>query len=450
MNQNKNHKVVTLVLICFSVYLTASAMSLIFNVHWQPLDRVNLLSDLFVYKTEPSAKNTKASTQKIITEQSPEQDFQLYKKPEFITNFYKGDSICALPRLAAKIARLQKTKKGKIRIAYFGDSMIEGDLLTQTLRRLLQQELGGYGVGFVPITSNVNGFRQTVTCAASGWKDTNFMTSGAKNLYISGHIFTGNGTAQYRDNTIKNNDVSIRKSILFGKADNGSLTFNNQTISINGKEWVNSQMLSDDTSHTIKIHSNTASMPLYGVSFESENGVFLDNFSFRGITGVELAKINDEVFEAINQNTPYDLIVLQYGVNLLFRPNDKNYDYYAQRMVPVLARLKKDFPNTDFLLISSADRAFRYNGEMKTAVGMPNLIQTQAQLAFENGLAFYNQFESMGGENAIVKWAQQNPPLANKDYIHPNAKGGDVLAEKIFRAMMNDYKKYNPKTKNKK
>jgi hypothetical protein len=30
--------------------------------------------------------------------------------------------------------------------------MIEGDLLTQTLRKLLQKEFGGYGVGFFPFT----------------------------------------------------------------------------------------------------------------------------------------------------------------------------------------------------------------------------------------------------------------------------------------------------------
>ncbi|MEZ4850537.1 MAG: hypothetical protein R3B93_18375 [Bacteroidia bacterium] len=55
-----------------------------------------------------------------------------------------------------------KSRKGKTRIAYFGDSMIEGDLITQSLRNDLQELLGGQGVGFVPITSQTYGFRKTI------------------------------------------------------------------------------------------------------------------------------------------------------------------------------------------------------------------------------------------------------------------------------------------------
>jgi len=35
--------------------------------------------------------------------------------------------------------------------------------------------------------------------------------------------------------------------------------------------------------------------------------------------------------------------------------------------------------------------------------------------------------------------------LANKDYIHPNGKGAEVLAEKIYNAIIQDYKKYKRK-----
>ena len=116
-------------------------------------------------------------------------------------------------------------------------------------------------------------------------------------------------------------------------------------------------------------------------------------------------------------------------------------------MSPVLEKFVKAFPKTDILLVSSADRAFRYDGLYKTAIGMPNLLETQAKLAYDHHLAFFNLYESMGGENSIVNWASQDPPLANKDYIHPNAKGADILAEKLFKAIMKDYKNYKPKTK---
>ena len=46
-----------------------------------------------------------------------------------------------------------KQQKRKVRVAYFGDSVIEGDLVTSSLRNDLQELFGGKGVGFVPLTS---------------------------------------------------------------------------------------------------------------------------------------------------------------------------------------------------------------------------------------------------------------------------------------------------------
>ena len=57
-----------------------------------------------------------------------------------------------------------------LRIAYFGDSFIEADILTGDLRAMLQQRFGGCGVGYVPITSKVYGFRPTVRHSFSGWE----------------------------------------------------------------------------------------------------------------------------------------------------------------------------------------------------------------------------------------------------------------------------------------
>ena len=57
-----------------------------------------------------------------------------------MTPFYRAlDELAAKPR--------------PVRIAYFGDSFIEADILTADLRAMLQERYGGCGVGFVTITS---------------------------------------------------------------------------------------------------------------------------------------------------------------------------------------------------------------------------------------------------------------------------------------------------------
>lgn len=449
MNNNRNWRVVTLISICFFIYFILSILSFAFDIKWEPFEKVNLITDVFDQdkKTQLAKINKKHnhSDNQANGQENMVQDFELYKKPELITNFYKGNNITALSQFSEKLHQLKLTKKGKIRIAYFGDSMIEGDLLTQTLRKLLQKEFGGYGVGFLPIHSNVGGFRQTASVQSTGWETINFMDKGAKNMYISGFSFSGFGNGTFTDKTVTT-PPSLQKFLIYGKSDGGSIDFDGTPISLHGNDLVNSQLLSNNNATSFTLKSNSGNTPFYGVSFESENGIILDNFSFRGITGVEFRKIDEDFLKAVQKTNHYDLIVMQYGVNLLFRPNDTDYSYYTRNMTPVLEKFIDTFPKTDILLVSSADRAFRYNGEYQTAKGLPNLLETQARLAFDHHLAFFNLFATMGGENSIVEWASKKPPLANKDYVHPNSKGADILAEKLYHAMMNDYNNYKSKT----
>ena len=128
-------------------------------------------------------------------------------------------------------------------------------------------------------------------------------------------------------------------------------------------------------------------------------------------------------------------------------PNDKNFSWYAKTMLPVVKKIKSSFPASDFILVSTADRAFRYGGEYKSAVGIDSLIKVQALLAYETGSSFYNQYEAMGGKNSIVDWARQKPSLANQDYVHPNHRGAEILANYFYEAVLNDYEKYLIKKK---
>ena len=80
----------------------------------------------------------------------------------------------------------------QVRIAVFGDSFIEADILTADLRSMLQDKYGGCGVGFVTITSMTSGFRPTVRHSFGGWQSHSVMDStffDRKKQGISGHYF---------------------------------------------------------------------------------------------------------------------------------------------------------------------------------------------------------------------------------------------------------------------
>ena len=441
--ENKSHKVVLLVSLCFVLYLWASILSLRLGWDFEPFNKVNLISELFPNKATPDEPNHQEKIV-VIEKKEEQQEFNLYQSPHQITNFYPGDSVVALPHLIQKLKHLKATGEGKIRIAYLGDSMIEGDLISQTFRKLLQREFGGHGVGFLPMYTQVGGFRQTATIQASGWEDISFKTKNQRNLYLSGHVFKGLGRGTYQDNTIAV-PTATEKSIIYGKSEGAAIEVNGEAVVLEGHDWVNRRVLVRNEDSVLKIKSQSSQLPIYGVSFESENGVFVDNFSFRGITGVELDKLDSDFFNAIQKNNPYDLVILQYGVNLLFRAKDTDYSYYEKLVTPALTKIKTTFRDSDVLLISAGDKAFRYDGEYKTAVGLPHLVALQAKLAYDHGFSFYNQFESMGGENSMVRWVSEKPPLAAKDYTHPSHLGAEKLAQYLFNALMKDYHKYRKK-----
>lgn len=443
MSPNRNWRVVVLLSVCFGIYLIFSVMMYVFNIRWKPLQNINLISEVIQQEHLQEHKNKSA-----LASGNSARDFELYKKGGLITDFTAGDSTTALKHFTEKLNELRKTKKGKIRIAYFGDSMIEGDLLTRKLRKLLQAEFGGAGVGFLPFLSKVAPVRESAEIKAGGWKTINFKDKEARNMYISGFSFSGPGTTLFTDKTLAPGTLTS-KTVIFGQG-NGTpvLQYDNLQVLLNGGYPVNTQLLSKDTLRSFTVRAQNSAAPQYGVSIESDNGIIIDNFSFRGITGVEFKKIDEDFLKAVQAKNHYDLIVMQYGVNLLFRPDDTDYSYYAKIMTPNLVKFRNAFPDADILMVSSADRAFRYNGEFQSAKGVKNLVETQAQMAYDNRLCFFNLFQSMGGENSIVAWASQDPPLANKDYVHPNGKGTDILAEKLYEAMMKDYKKFISTQKN--
>jgi hypothetical protein len=86
---------------------------------------------------------------------------------------YSSDST-ALKKFLQALVRTEKNKN-PVRIAFYGDSFIEGDVFCGSFRDTLQSVFGGRGVGFVPITSEVAGFRNTIKHQFRNWKTRSMM-----------------------------------------------------------------------------------------------------------------------------------------------------------------------------------------------------------------------------------------------------------------------------------
>lgn len=345
-------------------------------------------------------------------------------------------------------------KHKAVRVAFYGDSFVEGDVFCGSLRDTLQQLFGGEGVGYVPITSEVAAFRSTIRHTFEHWKTYSLLgktdssalpgPSGFCFLPQEGNLVEYKPSRQrfLRDfNTVKLYYKNTGHAVIDYTVNDSISQSENLKTSGKLQEW----------SHRGKKMSairfqfqQPDSLEMYGASFENGEGIYVDNFSIRGNSGMGLSKIPDATLAEFNKHRNYKLIVLQYGLNSVLE-DSLNYGWYVERMINVVNKLKRLFPKTSILLMSVSDRSSNTTGEFKTMKAIPAMRDAQRLIAERTGIAFWDLYEAMGGENSMVKLAEAKPPLAAKDYTHLNFKGGRKLSSLMAKSLLHEQKSYNEK-----
>lgn len=330
-----------------------------------------------------------------------------------------------------------------VRIAVLGDSFIEGDIFTQDLRELLQSRFGGRGVGFVPIASGVSGFRQTVGHTFSGW-NTNCITSNLQRggYTISSYTFTpGDGsTVVYKGSKARAHlNHFSRARFMFINRKNSKIKASingdpEQVFTPSSSNQLQQVVMMGDSIETVKFTIESADgFTGYGSFLDAARGVSVDNFSVRGNSGTTLISTDGELMSQMNGIVPYDLIILEYGLNVA-QADVKNYTSYLIQMQSAVAHIRASFPGAAILIMSVPDRSRRTADGTTTMPGIVSMVDVQRQLAQKTGGSFWSTMEAMqvrGGMGEFVKrgWAA-------KDYTHLSHRGGRELARAFFDALM--------------
>jgi hypothetical protein len=410
------------------------------------LKEVNFFSDFFKSKKAISKKH-------IVNTKVKSAADSLHFKGVAIENFYPTKS----DKLISFIDKLKtiKKKKSKVRIAWFGDSMVEGDLFVQDLREALQNEFGGDGVGFVPITSVTGNFRQTIWSANSGnWQTVSILKNNEHSLPlgIGGEAFIPQANSWVTFATAKkkkhldffhnaelflyNPDTIAAIDVMI---DNAAF----QHIEIPASKQLQKIVLANQQIfQTIKI-SFSASLTtyVYGVNFDNDNGVYIDNFGVRGSSGVALGAMQPySLLTDWQSQHEYDLMILEFGLNIV-SPKSTKYDWFEKSFPKTIKKMEDVFPNTATLLLSIGDRAMNKNGVYQTMEQVPIFIDIQRKISQNNNIAFWNMYDAMGGDSSMIKFVNAQPRLANKDYTHINAKGGEVMGKKLFETILFEVKR---------
>ena len=381
----------------------------------------------------------------------PTETFEDYTGNQYLVTFFE------------KLFQLETKKEGNVRIAYFGDSMTDGDLIVKDFRTYLQEKFGGQGVGFVNITSESASSRSSVTHEFSGnWKTQSYLKvkRPSRAFGVNGHVFFANDTAnvawvKYKATKTKFASELPRPTLFYGSSSNkeGKVIFvAGDTIvkKLTPNNTLNTLTLSEGSLKSIKVNFKKAdSIPIYGFNFDDGKGVHVDNFSNRGNSGLPLGSFDINTMRAFHAKLDYDLIVLQYGANVL-NYGTLDYTWYEKRMTKVVNHLKECFPGVAILIVSTADKSTKYDLEMKTDSAVVPLNRAQKKYAIKSEASFVNMYTLMGGDGSMVKWVEEVPSKANKDYTHFNHRGAKEAANLIFTQLNQGYETYKALRKKKK
>jgi hypothetical protein len=363
-----------------------------------------------------------------------------------------------------KLESLERTKQGKIRIGYYGDSMTDGDLIVQDLRALFQEAFGGYGIGFLPIASESAMSRGSVIHRYSPtWKTQSYVNVKRpwRPFGVSGQVFFAQnprGTwVQYKASNQPHISMLYTPTLYYGSSGNKAAMVEisyGDTLKVvkpmPTDRLLNRLVLAEGSVKMVRVNFIKAdSIPIYGVNSDSAEGVYVDNFSSRGNSGLPLSLFNVDLMRDFDRTLSYDLIVLHFGANVLGY-GSLDYSFYERGMTKVVNQLRACFPNTSILIISTADKSTKVDMEMKTDKAVVPLANAQRKYAKDTHSGFINLYELMGGEGSMKQWVEASPSLAGKDYTHFNARGAKKVAHLLYNQLMEDYHQYKNASKKRK
>jgi len=345
-----------------------------------------------------------------------------------------------------------------LRILYYGDSQIENDRVTSGFRKVLQEYFGGAGRGLVPVESIYNTANNFIMSTSDNWQTTSLIRTKQAHLDLgllceSFHFNHPASIPETKTNAwikIKSikPDINSGYSIvsLFYRAEDSSTV----SVSVDGNLKVTKELAAGaginelrfnlgETPKSVKMEFLTLSgITIYGLNLESPTGIMVDNIALRGRAYPEFSRIDTTRLKQMADYLEPSFIVLQYGVNVV--PNITNdYSYYKRHLNHELSFLKKILPRTPVLLVSVSDMARKVGGELKSYPNITKIINAQKEVAMENGCAFWNLFETMGGKGSMISWVERQPPLGNKDYVHYTPLGaekvGNTFAQQFIKAI---------------
>lgn len=343
--------------------------------------------------------------------------------------------------LDAFISALSDAGTKAVRVVHYGDSQIEEDRITATIRRNLQRLYGGGGPGLIPLHQTIptRTIKQSLTLdgkpVSAKTGPQRYLVYGPKSQQRDSDNYGPMGQVAIMDTLRRAGSNHIVLHVEpYGKTSSANYFSQvrllcTDSIEVNARSEKILTLPDSSTECTIEFYGQGE---VYGISLETPTGVIVDNIPMRGGSGNVFTHINRQQLESFFRETNTRLIILQFGGNVMpWADTPERVRGYANSMRKQIRYLRSCAPETSILFVGPSDMTTVVEGERTSYPMLPLMDRQLARMASLEGIAYWSLYEAMGGWNSMMTWNEKG--LAATDGVHFTQRGADKAGGLLWK-----------------
>lgn len=357
-----------------------------------------------------------------------------------------------LDRFYQALYELKDNQRQTVSIIHIGDSHIQGDYLTEPIRRNIQYDFGNAGRGFI-VAGRVAGTNESLNIRTRSnvtW-DAKRCVHPEQPLPVGlGGITISTRHAGEVDIAMADPfiDYSFGSVRLFYQADSLSFDFvvgdttghmlaavvPDDKYSFSGKASL-PYPTSNIRLKTIQRRPGQTRATIFGISLENGNSGVL--YHSIGVNGARYKHYNAaEFFSVQTAALAPSLFIISLGTNeaLDYPRVDKDL---GQQLDMLVTALQKENPEAHFIFSTPPVGLLR---KQVVNPGLEVVRQQIIQYAVENGFAFWDLYKVLGGADGVDRWRETG--WLRPDGVHFTKQGYEYQANLFYHALMKGYNQY--------
>lgn len=374
-------------------------------------------------------------------------DNSLASRYSFVRPVYnKINNAAALDSFYKKLLLLKTTNTGNVSIVHIGDSHIQADFLSGTVRTGLQDFFGNAGRGLVfPYQLAKSNAPEDISSSSNTTWQFNRVAHPEINLPygISGYGITTNTENVNITLSIKDESSSFNRLKFFNEPDASKWTItvsNIDSLSTFSRKPEDSSFYYEvglekkATSFSLSLAS-ADTKNFYGVSLENSNpGIIYHTIGVNGARydQYNIASLFWKQLPALNA----DLYIISLGTNEAQAASFSEI-LFIKELTIFIEKLKQSSPGAAILITTAPDsyKSRRYYNTVLRSVNT-----AISNFCNRNKLPLWNLYQVTGGYKSAYGWSRRG--LMSRDKVHFTAQGYRLQGALLLAALSKGYNSY--------